>query len=86
MDKQILALLGAGLIGLMHPGAAQATLLDFTFSFDEVTGEIFDLKEGATSAARNVIVDHIPGPGAPQAVFTNITSNTFIVYSMGDVI
>ena len=55
MDKQILALLGAGLTGLMHPGAAQATPLDFlTFSFDEVTGEIFDLKEGAHSAPQEM--------------------------------
>jgi hypothetical protein len=62
MKKQILTLLGAGLIGLMHPAAAHATLLDFTFSFTgtvpptvagTVTGEIFGLTEGATSQLRN---------------------------------
>jgi hypothetical protein len=77
MRKQILTLLGAGLIGLMHPAAAQATLLDFTFSFTgtappgsvagTVTGEIFGLTEGATSSATNVIVDSFPAGLQPPA-------------------
>jgi hypothetical protein len=66
--KQILTLLGVGLIGLMHPPAAQATLLNFTFAFSNtvgsvagtVTGEIFGLTEGATGPATNVIVDSYP--------------------------
>jgi hypothetical protein len=32
---RIMTVLGAGLIGLMHPAASQATLLDFTFSFTD---------------------------------------------------
>ena len=99
MKKQILTLLGAGLIGLMHPPAAQATLLDFTFSFTgtvppgsvagTVTGEIFGLTEGATSSATNVIVESYPvglePPSPPQTVFTNITANAFMVDSIGAV-
>ena len=69
MNRMIL-ILGAGLIGLMHPAAAHATLLDFTFSFTgtvppgsvagTVTGEIFGLTEGASSSATNVIVVSYP--------------------------
>jgi len=99
MRKQILTLLGAGLIGLMHPAAAHATLLDFTFSFTgtvppgnvagTVTGEIFGLTEGATSSASNVIVDSYPAglepPSPPQTIFSVILSNTFSVSATGEV-
>jgi hypothetical protein len=97
MRKQIFTLLGAGLIGLMHPGAAQATLLDFTFSFSNVdgnvdgtvTGEIFGLTEAATGPATNVIVDSYPAglqpPFPPQTVFTDVIINTFTVNSTGDI-
>jgi hypothetical protein len=99
MRKQILTLLGAGLIGLMHPAAAQATLLDFTFSFTgtappgsvagTVTGEIFGLTAGITSSATNVIVESYPAglepPAPPITVFTNIVINTFSVNSMGTI-
>src|SRR5271155_1268759 len=99
MRKQILTLLGAGLIGLMHPAAAQATLLDFTFSFTgtvppgsvagTVTGEIFGLTEGASSSATNVIVVSYPvglePPSPPQTVFSGIVSNAFEVDSSGAV-
>ena len=99
MRKQIVTLLGAGLIGLMHPMAAQATLLDFTFSFTgtvppgsvagTVTGEIFGLTEGATSAATNVIVDSYPvglePPSPPQTVFSGVGLNIFTVDSAGTV-
>jgi hypothetical protein len=98
MKKQILTLLGAGLIGLMHPAAAHATLLDFTFSFTgvppgsvagTVTGEIFGLTEGATSSATNVIVDSYPAglgpPSPPQTVFTNIRENNFGVSAAGEI-
>jgi hypothetical protein len=99
MRKELLALLGAGLIGLMHPMAAQATLLDFRFSFTgtvppgnvagTVTGEIFGLTEGATSPASNVIADSYPvglePPSPPQTFFTDIELNSFGVNSMGQV-
>jgi hypothetical protein len=99
MRKQILTLLGAGLIGLMPPAAAQATLLDFTFSFTgtvppgtvagTVTGEIFGLTEGATSAATNVIVDSYPAffePSTPQTLFPPVLLvNSFTVNSSGEV-
>jgi hypothetical protein len=95
--KRILLILGAGLLGLMHPAAAQATLLDFTFSFTgtippgtvagTVTGEIFGLTEGTTSSATNVIVDSYPvglePPSPPQTVYTSIAENTFTVSSTG---
>jgi hypothetical protein len=97
--RQILTLLGAGMIGLMHPAAAHATLLDFTFSFTgtvppgsvagTVTGEIFGLTEGATSSATNVIVDTYPPglepPSPPQTIFTEVLVNTFSVDSVGDI-
>jgi hypothetical protein len=96
MKKQILTLLGAGLIGLMHPPAAQATLLDFTFSFTgtvppgsvagTVTGEIFGLTEGATSSATNVIVESYPvglEPPSPPQEFPDVDVNSFTVSSMG---
>jgi hypothetical protein len=94
MNKQILTLLGAGLIGLMHPGAAQSTLLDFTFVFGspetvEITGEVFGLVLGATSSASNVIVTSYPAlnvPLPPQAVFSEIENNTFAVNVSGGVI
>jgi hypothetical protein len=93
MRKQILTLLGAGLIGLMHPAVAHATLLDFRFSFTgtappgsvagTVTGEIFGLTEGATSPASNVIVDSYPvglEPPAPPVTLDLIGAiNTFTV-------
>jgi hypothetical protein len=99
MRKQILTLLGVGLIGLMHPAAAQATLLDFTFSFTgtvppgtvagTVTGEIFGLTEGATSSATNLIVDSYPAglepPAPPQTIFTDVNLNSFTVDATGDI-
>jgi hypothetical protein len=94
---RIMIILGAGMIGLMHPEATQATPLDFTFSFSNVigntagtvTGEIFGLTEGATSSATNVIVDTYP-PGLephspPQTIFTNVLDNAFTVDSIGDI-
>jgi len=98
MNRMIL-ILGAGLIGLMHPAAAHATLLDFTFSFTgtvppgsvagTVTGEIFGLTEGASSSATNVIVVSYPvglePPSPPQTVFSGIVSNAFEVDSSGAV-
>lgn len=94
---QIMTVLGAGLIGLMHPTPSHATLLDFTFSFTgtvppgnvagTVTGEIFGLTEGATSSATNVIVDTYPAglepPSPPQTLFTGIVENTFTVTPTG---
>jgi hypothetical protein len=72
---RIIIILGACLIGLMHPTPSHATLLDFTFSFTgtvppgivagTVTGEIFGQTEGATSAATNVIVDSYPADLQP---------------------
>src|SRR5271156_6038707 len=92
MNRMIL-ILGAGLIGLMHPAAAHATLLDFTFSFTgtvppgtvagTVTGEIFGLKAGTISSATNVIVDSYPvglePPSPPQTVHDNINVDSFVV-------
>jgi hypothetical protein len=98
MRKQILTLLGAGLIGLMHPATAQATLLDFTFSLTgtvppgtvagTVTGEIFGLTEGATGPAANVIVTSYPAglglPIPPQPItFTLVNTNDFTVSAAG---
>jgi PEP-CTERM motif len=99
MRRQILTLLGAGLIGLMHPMAAQATLLDFTFSFTgtappgtaagTVTGEIFGLTVGATSAATNVVVTSFPAglelPSPPLTFFSNPSDNSFTVSAMGQI-
>jgi len=99
MRKQILTLLGAGLIGLMHPAAAQATLLDYTFSFTgtvppgfvagTVPGEIFGLTEGASSSATKVIVHRYPvglePPSPPQTVFTDVAVNSFTVSSRGTI-
>jgi hypothetical protein len=96
---RIMTVLGAGLIGLMHPAASQATLLDFTFSFTgtvppgtvagTVTGEIFGLTEGATSSATNLIVDSYPAglepPAPPQTVFTDVIINSFTVDATGDI-
>jgi hypothetical protein len=97
MKKQILTLLGAGLIGLMHPAASQAGPVDFTFSYTgavnigsvagTVTGEIFGLTEGATSSATNVILDGYPASlGAlspPDAVFSDVSANSFTVSNSG---
>jgi hypothetical protein len=66
-----MTILGAGLIGLMHPTASHAGPLDFTFSFTgtappgnvlgTVTGEIFGLTDNtANQAATNVVVDSAP--------------------------
>jgi hypothetical protein len=101
MRKQILTLLGAGLIGLTHPTTSRATPLDFMFSFTgtvppgnvagTVTGEIFGLTEGATSSPTNVIIDSYPAglePPSPPQTATTATggaSNTFTVNSMGDI-
>jgi hypothetical protein len=97
MRKQILTVLGAGLIGLMSPTTSHATVLDFTFSFSNtignvggtVTGEIFGLTEGATSSATNVVVDSysrfLMPPSPPQTISTNIAENTFTVNSMGEI-
>jgi hypothetical protein len=97
MKKQILTLLGAGLIGLMHPAASQAGPVDFTFSYTgavnigsvagTVTGEIFGLTEGATSSATNVILDGYPAslgaPSPPDAVFSDVSANSFTVSNSG---
>jgi hypothetical protein len=64
-----MTILGAGLIGLMHPTASHAGPLDFMFSFSNtvgnvngtVTGEIFGLSDNASNqAASNVILDSYP--------------------------
>jgi len=96
MRKQILTLLGAGLIGLMHPAAAQAGPLDFTFSFSDIftfgraiTGEIFGVTEGTTSSATNVIVTgysaNLVPPSPPQTIFSNIDFNTFTVSATDEI-
>ena len=64
---RIIIILGAGLIGLMHPTASHAAL-DFTFSFTNtfgsvngtVTGEIDGLVYGTAVAATNVILTSYP--------------------------
>ena len=66
MKKQILAILGAGLLGLMVPTASEA--LVFTFSFTNatgtvdgtVTGQIFGLVNGINVAATDVILYGYP--------------------------
>jgi hypothetical protein len=99
MRKQILTLLGVGLIGLMHPAAAKADPLDFTISFTgtvppgtvagTVTGEIFGLTEGTGVPATNVIVTSYPPslqlPAPPQTIFTDIIANSFTVNSMDQI-
>jgi len=91
MKKQILAILGAGLLGLMVPTASEA--LVFTFSFTNatgtvdgtVTGQIFGLVNGINVAATDVILYGYPSglglPTAPLDVFTgaNVTLNSFDV-------
>jgi hypothetical protein len=91
---RIMAILGAGLIGLMHPMAAHAGPLDFTFTFTgtvppgtvagTVTGEIFGLTDNTTGqAAMNVVVDSAPaGLGSipmPFTIFTDPSPNSFTV-------
>jgi hypothetical protein len=88
MRKQILILLGAGLIGLMYPTASQA--LVFTFSFTNttgttngtVTGDIDGLVNGTGVAATNVILDSYPtglGLPSPPLDIVNVVDNTFDV-------
>ncbi len=88
MRKQILILLGAGLIGLMYPTASQA--LNFTFSFANtvgttdgtVTGEIDGLVNGTGVAATNVILDSYPtglGLPSPPLDIVDVADNTFDV-------
>ena len=93
MKRQILSILGASLIVLMHPTASHATLLDFKFSFSNVsgnvsgtvTGEIFGPTDDATGPASNVIVDSYPAglglPALPLTIFSDIGPNSFTVSS-----
>ena len=91
MKKQILAILGAGLLGLMVPTASEA--LVFTFSFTNatgtvdgtVTGQIFGLVNGTNVAATDVILDSYPsGFGLPTPpidvlIGATVTLNSFDV-------
>jgi hypothetical protein len=91
MRKQIIILLGAGLISLMHPAAVQADPLDFTFSFSNVngsvpgtvTGEIFGLTDNASGPASMVELLTYPmslePPDPPQFMDTDVTQNFFTV-------
>ena len=85
MRKQILILLGAGLIGLMYPTASQA--LVFTFSFANttgttngtVTGDIDGLVNGTGVAATNIILDSYPtGLGLPSPPLDIVTHQSAI--------
>src|SRR5271170_3031461 len=85
---RIMTVLGAGLVGLMHPTAAHAVPLDFMFSFSNtvgavngtVTGEIFGLTDNATGPASNVILDSYPTgldlPAPPLTVFSDQADNS----------
>jgi hypothetical protein len=89
--KQIFLILGAGLIGMMHPAAVQADPLDFTFSFSNVngsvpgtvTGEIFGLTDNASGPASMVELLTYPmnlePPDPPQFMDTDVTQNFFTV-------
>jgi hypothetical protein len=91
MKKQILAVLGAGLIGLMVPTASHA--LVFAFSFTNatgnvngtVTGEIYGLVNGTDVATTDVILDSYPSglglPTPPIDVFigADVQDNSFDV-------
>jgi hypothetical protein len=89
---RIIIILGAGLIGLMHPTASHAAL-DFTFSFTNtfgsvngtVTGEIDGLVNGTAVAATNVILTSYPAglllPSPPLSAFTGVGENAFNVSS-----
>jgi hypothetical protein len=93
MKRQILTVLVAALIVLMHPTASHADLLDFKFSFQgavtgnilgTVTGEIFGLMDNATGPASNVIVDSYPAAlklPAPPLTIGRIDVNSFTVSS-----
>jgi hypothetical protein len=95
MKRQILTILVAGLIVLMHPTASHATLLDFMYSFSNasgnvsgtVTGEVFGLTANATGPASNVIVDSYPTglllPTPPLTIFSDTLANSFTVSSSG---
>jgi hypothetical protein len=89
---RIMTILGAVLIGLMHPTASHAGPLDFMFSFTgtvppgnvagTVTGEIFGLTNNATGPASNVIVDSDPGldiPAPRPLIFSDQAFNSFTV-------
>jgi hypothetical protein len=96
MKKQILTILGAGLIGLMVPTASDA--LVFTFSFTNatgsvngtVTGQIFGLVNGPAVAATDVILTTYPSglglPSPPIDAFigADVMDNSFDV--VGNVI
>jgi PEP-CTERM motif len=93
MMRQILTILVAGLIVLMHATASHATLLDFKFSFSNitgnvpgtVTGEVLGLMDDATGPASNVIVDSYPAglqlPAPPLTIFSDLGPNSFTVSS-----
>ena len=85
MRNQTLTILGAGLLGLMHPPASHATPLDFTFSFSGVTGEIDGLINNATGPATDVFLTNYPAglepPDPPITMFTEVNPNTFTVGS-----
>jgi hypothetical protein len=89
----IMTILGAGLIGLIHPTASHAGPFDFMFSFTgtippssvagTVSGEIFGLTDNATGPASNVVVDGYPAelglPSPPLTIFSFISENSFTV-------
>jgi len=90
---RIMTILGAGLIGLIHPTASHAGPFDFMFSFTgtippssvagTVSGEIFGLTDNATGPASNVVVDGYPAelglPSPPLTIFSFISENSFTV-------
>ena len=90
---RIMTMLGAGLIGLIHPTASHAGPFDFMFSFTgtippssvagTVSGEIFGLTDNATGPASNVVVDGYPAelglPSPPLTIFSFISENSFTV-------
>ena len=91
MKKQILTIVGAGLLGLMVPTASNALVFDFSFTNatgtvdGTVTGQIFGLVNGTNVAATDVILTSYPSglglPTAPLDVFMGATikNNTFDV-------
>jgi hypothetical protein len=92
--KRVIAIIGAGLIGLADPTVSHAAL-DFTFSFTNtfgsvngtVTGEIDGLVNGTAVPATDVILDSYPAgldlPSPPLNAFTNanVFENAFNVSS-----
>jgi hypothetical protein len=93
MKRQILTILVAGLIVLMYPTASHAALLDFEFSFSNitgnvpgtVTGEVLGLMDDATGPASNVIVNTYPAglqlPAPPLTISSDLGPDSFTVLS-----